>query len=128
MDLKDRLVSLRNNRKWTQLEVAEKLGVKRARYNAWEQGISQPNIEVLGKIADLYGVSIDYLVGKSHIENAELDRKAKNKPDIRVIERAAINMTPEQRQEAIKMWEILFKDIMKKAMLQEGVDSEEEDI
>lgn len=122
MTLSERLVSLRESKGLTQVDVSEKLGIKRARYNAWEQGLSQPNIEMLKSIADLYNISTDYLVGKSDMVNAEIERMSLDS-DIRVIQRAALEMTPEQREKAIEMWDVLFKDVISNAKKQEGVNN-----
>ncbi|WP_432702647.1 helix-turn-helix domain-containing protein [Lysinibacillus sphaericus] len=122
MTLSERLVSLRESKGLTQVDVSEKLGIKRARYNAWEQGLSQPNIEMLKSIAGLYNISTDYLVGKSEMVNAEIERMSIDS-DIRVIQRAALEMTPEQREKAIEMWDVLFKDVISNAKKQEGVNN-----
>ncbi|RDV25863.1 helix-turn-helix domain-containing protein [Lysinibacillus capsici] len=122
MTLSERLVSLRESKGLTQVDVSEKLGIKRARYNAWEQGLSQPNIEMLKSIAELYNISTDYLVGKSDMVNAEIERMSLDS-DIRVIQRAALEMTPEQREKAIEMWDVLFKDVISNAKKQEGVNN-----
>jgi len=127
MNLSERLVSLRESKRFTQLDVSEKLGIKRARYNAWEQGLSQPNIEMLKSIAELYNISIDYLIGKSEMANAEIERMSSIDQDIRVIQRAALEMTPEQREKAIEMWDVLFKDVISNAKKQEGVNNFEND-
>ncbi|MEF7494737.1 helix-turn-helix transcriptional regulator [Lysinibacillus sphaericus] len=122
MTLSERLVSLRESKGLTQVDVSDKLGIKRARYNAWEQGLSQPNIEMLKSIAELYNISTDYLVGKSEMVNAEIERMSIDS-DIRVIQRAALEMTPEQREKAIEMWDVLFKDVITNAKKQEGVNN-----
>lgn len=126
MELSERLVSLRESNGFTQVDVSEKLGIKRARYNAWEQGLSQPNVEMLKSIAELYKISLDYLVGKSDMTNAEIERLSLDS-DIRVIQRAALEMTPEQREKAIEMWDVLFKDVISNAKKQEGVNNFEND-
>lgn len=63
MDFAQRLSRLREKKGWSQYEVAQRLNIKRPRYNAWEQGISKPRADMLGKISDLFGVSIDDLLG-----------------------------------------------------------------
>ena len=54
------LSELRRKNKLTQLEVAEKLNYSDKAVSKWEQGESLPGIEVLYKLAKLYGVSMDY--------------------------------------------------------------------
>lgn len=58
-----RLRELRAERKTTQKQCAESLGVKLTNYNKWENGIT-PSLEVIANIADYYEVSTDYLLGK----------------------------------------------------------------
>lgn len=48
----------------TQEEVAEKLGITRPAYTQYETDKTQPNLETAAKLADLYKVSLDYLVGR----------------------------------------------------------------
>lgn len=57
--------------KMTQLELAEKLNYSDKAISKWEHGESLPDVEVLCQIAELYGVSIDYLVTKDHQEITE---------------------------------------------------------
>ncbi|WP_183040911.1 hypothetical protein [Salipaludibacillus neizhouensis] len=47
--------------------------------------------------------------------------------DIRVIQRAATEMTPEQRREALKMWDFLFKEVIDDAKKQEDVNGDDEE-
>jgi len=82
---------------------------------------------MLKSIAELYNISIDYLIGKSEMANAEIERMSSIDQDIRVIQRAALEMTPEQREKAIEMWDVLFKDVISNAKKQEGVNNFEND-
>lgn len=51
--------------KWTQEYMAEKIGVARVTYTAYEAGTKTPPLETVSKIADVLGVSIDYLQGRT---------------------------------------------------------------
>ena len=62
------LSELRRKNKLTQLEVAEKLNYSDKAVSKWEQGESLPGIEVLYKLAKLYGVSMDYIVGEKEVK------------------------------------------------------------
>lgn len=68
------LSNLRNKRGLTQDQVANALGVKRARYNAWENDIAKPDIDMLKKIAQFYNVSTDYLLGIETVETIAAHR------------------------------------------------------
>ncbi|WP_146549268.1 helix-turn-helix domain-containing protein [Rummeliibacillus suwonensis] len=65
-----RLTYLREKRGWTKTYVANKLGIKTvSTYANWEYGTRQPDNEMLVKIADLYDVSLDFLLGRSDAMN-----------------------------------------------------------
>lgn len=59
-----KLSELRNEKGLTQREIAKIFNVSQGTYNNWENGKTQPSIEQLVAIADFFGVSIDYLVGR----------------------------------------------------------------
>lgn len=58
-----RLAELRVREKLTQGDLAELLGVSQGAVGNWERGIRYPRITTLRRIAGLFGVSIDYLLG-----------------------------------------------------------------
>lgn len=62
MMLGDRLRELRNNKKLTQEELAEKIGVTRGTYAHYEINKRQPDYETLKKLSDYFNVSLDYLI------------------------------------------------------------------
>jgi len=72
MSINEKLRDLRIKNNFTQKDVAEKLMLTRPTYNAYEQKISEPNIETLIKLAEFYHTSIDYLVGRN-VENINLE-------------------------------------------------------
>lgn len=59
----ERLIRLRGVR--TQQEVADALGISRARYSHYENGRNEPDLLTLGHLADYFNVSTDYLVGRN---------------------------------------------------------------
>lgn len=61
--LDKRIKSLREANKWTQTQLAKKLNITRASVNAWEMGISNPSTEYIVKLAKIFDVSTDYLLG-----------------------------------------------------------------
>lgn len=66
-----RLKSLRQERGWTQKRVAQRIGGTASIVSAYENGIRQPSYEALVKLARLYGVSSDYLLGISGRRTAD---------------------------------------------------------
>ncbi len=71
--LKDRLVSLRKEKGLSQYEVADRLGFSRGKLANYEQGTRQPDYDTLNKIAEFYGVSADYLLGRTEKKQFEED-------------------------------------------------------
>ena len=59
-----RLKELRKNEKLTQQELAKKIGLNHITYSNYEKGNREPPTVVLIKIADFFGVSLDYLCGR----------------------------------------------------------------
>ena len=59
MEIKQKLKKLRQDRKLTQTEVAEYLGISAQTVSKWERGLLSPDIMLLPKIAVLYRCSID---------------------------------------------------------------------
>lgn len=57
---------LRQEKGMTQLELAEKLNYSDKTVSKWERGESLPDIVVLKSVADLFGVTLDYLVEEEH--------------------------------------------------------------
>ncbi len=55
---------LRTNGKMTQLELAEKLSYSDKAVSKWERGESVPDVITLKTIADMFGVTVDYLLAE----------------------------------------------------------------
>ena len=60
------IADLRKANKLTQLELAEKLNYSDKAISKWERGDAIPDVAVLKEIADLFGVTLDYLVSADH--------------------------------------------------------------
>ena len=65
-----RFRELRENAGLTTAELARRIGVSQAAASQWDTGKKFPSSETLCKLADLYGVSIDYLVGREAADPA----------------------------------------------------------
>ncbi|WP_010501399.1 helix-turn-helix domain-containing protein [Paenibacillus elgii] len=61
----DRIRELRTKRSWTQDYLGEKLQMRRTNVANYENGRIIPPTEILTKIADIFGVSVDYLLGRT---------------------------------------------------------------
>lgn len=80
--LGQRLRSLRDdmkneNSKFTQSFIANLIGVARTTYTAYENGTKQPPMETVNKIADVFGVTTDYLYGRTDSKQPEFSSNEK---------------------------------------------------
>lgn len=67
-----KLLELRKSKGITQQEIANILGINNVTYYGYEKERTEPNLQMLIKIADYFGVSLDYLC----------DHKTRNQLDI----------------------------------------------
>ena len=58
--------SLRVDNGYTQKQIGEYLGISQNTYSQYEIGVLKYPVDVLIKLADLYNVSLDYLVGRTN--------------------------------------------------------------
>lgn len=54
----------------THQEIANKIGTSRQNVGKWLSGTTSPDITALGKIADAYNVSTDYLLGRTNVKSS----------------------------------------------------------
>ncbi|MBR6029728.1 MAG: helix-turn-helix transcriptional regulator [Clostridia bacterium] len=95
----ERLEALRKGKKLSRAALGEMLGVSATAVYKWETNQTDPSMDKLNAIADLYGVSLDELCG----------RAAPQLKEIAVMSRAMRLMTPEERQDYLKVGRILYK-------------------
>lgn len=76
-NLPKNLTALRLEKKMTQTEVAEKLNYSDKSVSKWERGEAIPPIDIIKDLADLYGVSLDYLVSDGN--DVSYDRRYTSK-------------------------------------------------
>ncbi len=69
--LSDKLRKLRLQKGLKQSDLAKKLSLSSVRYNQYETGKRMPDYELLIKIADYYGVTLDYLLDRREIQLKE---------------------------------------------------------
>ena len=60
--------SLRIDKGYTQRQIAEVLGISQNTYSQYEVGVLNYPVDALLKLADLYGVSVDYLLGRTNVK------------------------------------------------------------
>lgn len=71
------LKEIRTRRNMTQQTVADYIGCSSVVYSRYERGTRQPSIEMLLRMADLFGVTVDFLLGRQDLEDSTLSEYEK---------------------------------------------------
>lgn len=101
---------LRENYPISQLEFAKLLNISNSALSQYESGNRMPNDEIKLKIADFFGVSVDFLLGR---ENLKIER---NNPKNNTIIDEIENLSPASKEELKKYIQLLkLKDTMDKS-------------
>lgn len=108
MIFNDRLKMLRNERKLTQVQAAEALGLNYRHYQRLEADGNTPNFANLVQIADLFHVSMDYLAGRT--DAREVNRAPGHK----------ILLSSELTEDTAEL-EALLREVIPAALQAEGI-------
>lgn len=71
--MKNNFKSAREAKGLTQKECADMLGISLRAWQTYEQGVSEPKQDLLCKIADIFNVTLDYLLGREPAPNPFAD-------------------------------------------------------
>ncbi|HJF30800.1 MAG TPA: helix-turn-helix domain-containing protein [Sporosarcina psychrophila] len=112
MSLGFHLKKEREKRNWSQVEVAKKVGITNAVLSNYERDYRDPDTETLKKLADLYNVSTDFLLGRTENsspmnKDEEAFQKAISDPDLKRWYSELPNSDEEDLQKLRKMWDII---------------------
>ena len=79
MEIGERLLQLRKEKGISQEKLAEQLHVTRQAVSKWETGQSYPDLDNLGALCKLYGVTADYILNGKNIKSQKnrLHKKVK---------------------------------------------------
>lgn len=124
--LGNRLRMLRERANMTQEQVAKRLGITRPAYTQYETGVRNPDPDTLARLADVYGVSTDYILGRTSDPNdtiqsdLELDeewrdlirqiRELGTELEATALLRSATQMSKEQLRDILKVFQMIKKD------------------
>ena len=62
MNISEKIKKLRQEKGWSQTQLAKKLNTQSQNVSRYERGIFTPSTEALSKFAEVFGVSVDYLL------------------------------------------------------------------
>lgn len=71
--LSKRIYEIRMSFGWTQVQLAQKVGVTKQTVSNWENDNIQPSIDMLIKISKIFNVSTDYLLGLTPTNSINVD-------------------------------------------------------
>ena len=98
-------------------KVSKETGIATSTFSDWKNGKSVPKQDKLQKIADYFGVTLEYLMsGKEEIEfdylneeSRQIAKDAYNNPDLRILFNASKDVSPEDLRFVIEMVKKLKK-------------------
>lgn len=97
----DRIAAYRKQKGLSQGKLSELLGVSQTAVYKWESGQTQPDIEMLKKLADLFGVTLDELCDHQPAQTA-------GEANITVMNRAFCRLTAEEQEKLLSVGRVLF--------------------
>jgi len=115
----ERLKDLRIESGYKQDEIAKALNVTTSAYGYYEQGRNEPPLQTINKIANIYGISSDYLLGLIDTPNHSLqysitEELTLNESEVKTIKYMKesfleeISANPEANVESLKRyWEFI---------------------
>lgn len=113
MNTPELLKQLRESYGYSQQYVADKLKIDRTTYVKYETGASNPRRKY-AEIAALYGVSVDYLMGRNDKENPQENKKVPK--DLRkILEDEAVTLngrllSDDEKEQMLRIVEALYWD------------------
>lgn len=114
--LAERIKYLRENlkdkdSKWTQKYVADQIGVARVTYTAYENGTKTPPPDIILKIANLFDVTTDYLLGHETKDINDITEEEIDPELQKFMEEVKVwyKEEPETKEEKLKMMRKMFE-------------------
>ena len=118
----DNVFSLMKERNVTPKEISEKTGISTGNISDWKSGRCAPKTEALIKIADYFGVSLDYLLGRTEEKNAnkkgdassddlsEYLEELRTRPEMKMLFNITKKATRAEVEKAVKVIEAMLQD------------------
>ena len=96
IELGDRLRKLRMENHLRQDQVARLVGVERSSLSLWEGNLRQPSYTTLVRLANLYGVTTDYLLGR--VDDRLLDLSGLTSIEVALVAQLVAEMTAKNKK------------------------------
>lgn len=95
----ERLKKLRKDKKLTQTQLGEKINVTKVSISGYESGDRSPDTDNLRRLADFFGVTTDYLLGRS--DDPELTEKEEDEKLYKELDEILDNLPEDERN---RLW------------------------
>lgn len=103
MKVGEKLKNLRVHYKMTQDDIAELLSMSRTSFSKYENGASNPPLNVLRKLSAIYNVPIEYLIHDEQSNFVFNDEKNTEEPDIENAVNYFTDLTREEKMLIMKL-------------------------
>ena len=111
-----RLKELRSQSNMQQKDVCASLNIPQNTYSQYENGKREPDSETLSRIADFFGVSVDYILGRTDDPNYidtddelnEYLEYLRTRPELKMLFSLTKDATKEDVQKAVKIIETML--------------------
>ena len=107
----NKIKQLRKEKKLTQEELAEKIGISKRTLANWEDGVSSIKENKLKILCEIFGVDMPYLLGYNNVKN-ETDLKVSVLDEALEKLREINNMRSVENDEDPNMWNLGFRTAM----------------
>lgn len=112
MNFQNILKMLREKQGYTQKQLADVLHVSKNSVSHYELGICMPSIDVIINMADIFDVSIDYLLGRSNVNLSKrlLEKPIDKKTTAGNLLESVLRLDKEHRIDLMKLLHYIVKD------------------
>ncbi|HOQ09259.1 MAG TPA: helix-turn-helix transcriptional regulator [Syntrophomonadaceae bacterium] len=106
-----RLQALREAAGLTQKELGRMVNLSQQTIDHYEKGRSNPSIETINQLANIFKVSTDYLLGRTDFQIFEPGAEYEWPEAINVLRRAGRKPTPAERKRIARLMEVAIEEI-----------------
>ena len=121
------LTKLLKSRNMNPLSLAKEIGVPKSIVYEWKNGVREPSMENLLKLSDFFGVSLEYLTGRSDEENPELPQNDEE-AEFLLLLRAARRISEEDHNALIRSFkanlDVYLKSSSKRLSKRHAIEDE----